>query len=225
MLVALLVDRNPLSAFELLRRAGRTADGVLAQIMTSIAGLDQSGDDLPRWRAILDELRDDIMAGYDNDEALGEDRLDISRDVRALAAVLASNHAVPPLSVGLFGDWGSGKSFFMAKLRERIARLAEAAKDHPERESWEALFEAILAKQVTAAGDLPAWRDEIASEARYKGEREVTLLDRLAHRDGDFADWDAVYDAVCQVARFSFQTGRVLQYVAAASMPTSSESH
>ncbi|MGC4094431.1 MAG: P-loop NTPase fold protein [Polyangiaceae bacterium] len=47
--------------------------------------------------------------------------------MRALAAVLASTQVEPPLSVGLFGDWGSGKSFFMGKLRQRIAELAAAA--------------------------------------------------------------------------------------------------
>ena len=29
----------------------------------------------------------------------------------------------PPLSLGLFGDWGSGKSFFIAKLRESIKQI------------------------------------------------------------------------------------------------------
>jgi hypothetical protein len=29
----------------------------------------------------------------------------------------------PPLAVGLFGEWGAGKSFFMEKMRERVAEL------------------------------------------------------------------------------------------------------
>lgn len=64
------------------------------------------------------------FAGYDNDDAHGDDRLDIGREVHALAAVLASHQITPPLSVGLFGDWGSGKSFFMNELRDRIETLA-----------------------------------------------------------------------------------------------------
>jgi hypothetical protein len=133
-LAALLIDRSPLSAFELLRRAGRTADGLLAQLvgpMCEVAGCDPA-----RMRAVLDELREAVVAGYDNDEASGEDRLAIGGDVRALAAVLASTQITPPLSVGLFGEWGTGKSFFMKKLRERVDQLAGAARARQSRESW-----------------------------------------------------------------------------------------
>ncbi|HEX7836412.1 MAG TPA: P-loop NTPase fold protein [Kofleriaceae bacterium] len=133
-LAALLIDRSPLPAFDLLRRAGRTADGLLAQLvgpMCEVAGCDPA-----RMRAVLDELREAVLAGYDNDEASGEDRLAIGGDVRALAAVLASTQITPPLSVGLFGDWGTGKSFFMKKLRERVDQLAGAARAREHRESW-----------------------------------------------------------------------------------------
>ena len=46
-----------------------------------------------------------------------------------MAAVLAASATAPPLSVGLFGDWGSGKSFFMRRLRDRIQDLATASED------------------------------------------------------------------------------------------------
>src|SRR5262249_33804165 len=134
---ALLTDRRPLTAFELLRRARRTPEGVLAQFRRWLEGMQpDSGDDLELRNRIFDELRDDVVAGYDNDEAHGEDRLNIASDVRALAAVLASTQVTPPLSVGLFGDWGTGKSFFMAKLRERIDQLAAAAEARPTADSW-----------------------------------------------------------------------------------------
>jgi predicted KAP-like P-loop ATPase len=34
----------------------------------------------------------------------------------------------PPLSIGLFGEWGSGKSFFMQKMKERVRQIASAAR-------------------------------------------------------------------------------------------------
>ncbi|MCE6997845.1 KAP family NTPase [Saccharothrix sp. S26] len=43
-----------------------------------------------------------------------------------LAAVIAERATPTPLSVGVFGDWGSGKSFFMGMLRGRIGELAES---------------------------------------------------------------------------------------------------
>lgn len=133
---SLLTDSRPLPAFEVLRRAGRTEGGVLAQFRQWLCAIGPGNDDCEIWKELFAEHRDDVQAGYDNDEAKGEDRLGIDRDVRALAAVLASTKVTPPLSVGLFGDWGSGKSFFMGKLRERIEQLAAAARGKPEEESW-----------------------------------------------------------------------------------------
>lgn len=71
------------------------------------------------------------LAGYQSDEPEGQDLLDITREVEALATVLAAKEASPPLSLGLFGDWGTGKSFFMRRLERRIRILqddAQAAK-------------------------------------------------------------------------------------------------
>jgi hypothetical protein len=67
----------------------------------------------------------------------------------------------------------SGKSFFMAKLRERIDQLAAAARAKPTAESW------------------------------FCGRRgEIIQI--------EFGDWPALRRAVRRVARFSFETGRVL---------------
>lgn len=49
-----------------------------------------------------------------------KDQLDFEVDVNALASVIAYREVKPPLAIGLFGNWGSGKSFFMNKLQERI---------------------------------------------------------------------------------------------------------
>jgi hypothetical protein len=64
------------------------------------------------------------LAGYEPDTVRGIDRLGIGGEVNALCAVLAARGVEPPLSVGLFGDWGSGKSFFMEQMRRRIRELA-----------------------------------------------------------------------------------------------------
>lgn len=65
---------------------------------------------------------------YSNDAAAGTDRLGIGRDVDALAYLIAARDVVPPLSIGLFGDWGSGKTFFMGQLKKRVEKLAAAGK-------------------------------------------------------------------------------------------------
>ena len=55
--------------------------------------------------------------------SLASDLVDIRAEVDAFAYLIASRGLKPPLAIGLFGDWGSGKSFFMGAVRERIDRL------------------------------------------------------------------------------------------------------
>ena len=54
-----------------------------------------------------------------------KDDLGFQCDVDALAAVVAYREVSPPLAIALFGNWGSGKSFFMNKLLDKIKKLAE----------------------------------------------------------------------------------------------------
>ena len=59
------------------------------------------------------------------------DHLGIEPEVEALCWVIAARDTVPPLSVGLFGDWGSGKTTFMALMQARIRDLAEQSRTAP----------------------------------------------------------------------------------------------
>lgn len=71
-----------------------------------------------------------LIAGYASDTIdIAKDDIGISQDVETLASVMLAREVVPPLAIGLFGEWGSGKSFFMrsiASAAERIARRAKA---------------------------------------------------------------------------------------------------
>jgi hypothetical protein len=59
----------------------------------------------------------------------------ITPDYMALASLMASRNLKPPLSIGLFGNWGSGKSFFMDKLHGAVANLAASATEVDEENS------------------------------------------------------------------------------------------
>ena len=65
---------------------------------------------------------------FDADAYTSKDLLSIEDEVAALAYVIASKRTVPPLAIGLFGEWGSGKTFFMSHLRKRIEDLAAGAR-------------------------------------------------------------------------------------------------
>ncbi|PPJ20766.1 hypothetical protein C5E44_03740 [Nocardia nova] len=60
---------------------------------------------------------------------MSADQLGVAPYVSMLATVIADRATPLPLSVGVFGEWGSGKSYFMAMLRERIRVLAMSGND------------------------------------------------------------------------------------------------
>ena len=120
------------------------------------AFLDQIGRDAPpdvvaAWHTYFDEAAAErrraalvvqepsgrAVAGLDVDVVADgmelTDELHVVDDVVTLCDMLAARGSVPPISVGLFGRWGSGKSYFMALMRRRIDELRNAAADAKKR--------------------------------------------------------------------------------------------
>ncbi|HEX5012714.1 MAG TPA: P-loop NTPase fold protein [Candidatus Limnocylindrales bacterium] len=64
------------------------------------------------------------VAGFQSDDATGDDLFGLDDEIDALATVIAASSVEPPLAIGLFGDWGTGKTFFMNMLTERIDQIA-----------------------------------------------------------------------------------------------------
>jgi|GEM_PF-3695473 len=131
-----------------------------------------------------------------------EDKLDIRPDVEALAALIAYKDLSLPLAIGLFGHWGSGKSFFMSKLRKRIRDFQQdGEKDkaycreivHVEFNAWhysdanlwanlmvnifEHLQDHVEPKQKDAARKLLLQELESTREAMIAANKEVTDAD------------------------------------------------
>src|ERR1700730_8620912 len=76
------------------------------------------------------------MSGFNSDVYTDEDLLGIDKDVDAFATLIAARTVTPPLSIGIFGDWGSGKSFFMRRLMKRVDEITAKAResDKPQNE-------------------------------------------------------------------------------------------
>tara|TARA_R110001592_G_scaffold82752_3_gene245004 strand:+ start:6206 stop:9589 length:3384 start_codon:yes stop_codon:yes gene_type:complete len=55
----------------------------------------------------------------------GEDLLGFDQDINAFAAIIALKELTPPLAIALFGEWGSGKSFFMQSLSNKIDSISK----------------------------------------------------------------------------------------------------
>ena len=60
---------------------------------------------------------------------VNKDRLGIQEDVQTLAAIIAAKDTPLPLAIGLFGDWGTGKSFFMRSMESEVKVLEQRALD------------------------------------------------------------------------------------------------
>lgn len=67
-----------------------------------------------------------FISGYASDSIeIDKDLLDIQEDVRTLAMVMLAREVKPPLAIGLFGDWGSGKSYFMRAMRDVVREISK----------------------------------------------------------------------------------------------------
>ena len=55
-----------------------------------------------------------------NDEFDGTDRLDMDKYARALARLVLMAESKPPLTIGLYGEWGSGKSALMDLIKKEL---------------------------------------------------------------------------------------------------------
>ncbi|SEF21924.1 KAP family P-loop domain-containing protein [Amycolatopsis pretoriensis] len=111
--------------------------------------------------------------------ALTEDHLGVSPYVSMLATVIAAKDTPLPLSIGVFGEWGSGKSFFMGMLRgqvkslegtpghcAKIAQVGFNAWHYADANLWASLGDEIF-RQLAEPARRPGERDE-EHEARLR---------------------------------------------------------
>ncbi|MBL9166548.1 MAG: hypothetical protein JNN07_02265 [Verrucomicrobiales bacterium] len=155
LITALLMYRpngrvKPTSAWEILDDAGIDREILLAEFLNSLA---EGGPlaEREKWRRLAAEHTSRIaagaptrekkqgeslpqgpyMPGYGSDNPSGkpgDDCLNLESTVNALAHLIASPQLDGNLSLGVFGNWGSGKSFFMRRLRGAIGKLTDGAR-------------------------------------------------------------------------------------------------
>lgn len=114
-------DRPPF-AWDRLRRAGHRLKDLRLRLFDHVRQK-WPNDRQDVWRWLLVGPQTQLISRFADDQPRGTDRLFVEPYARALAAVVAAWETPQPLSIGIFGDWGSGKSFFMHLLSDAIADL------------------------------------------------------------------------------------------------------
>lgn len=114
---------------------------------------------------------------------LEKDQLEVTPFVSMLATVIADNSTPLPLSVGIFGAWGSGKSYFMGMLRAEVDRLTRSANPAYCGEIVQIGFNAwhyADSNLWASLGDQIFRR--LAGPAEDSGERRERLREELTHK-------------------------------------------
>ena len=134
------------------------------------------------------------------------DLLEIGAEVDALAYLTCSTKLDPPLAVGLFGDWGSGKSFFMRALQRRIDAITQGLRDRetPQRDFFPSVVQIEFNAWHYVEGNL--WASLVEHIFRNlrrhadEGEAEVRAAPR-AHPRADRGGGSSAEDARRDIAR------------------------
>lgn len=92
--------------------------------------------DLSSLLSLLNSLQVQIsiatQSGAHNDRVADEDQLEFKHYVAALSDLIISPDTEPPITLGIFGSWGTGKSFLLNHIRRRILRLSPYAENMPD---------------------------------------------------------------------------------------------
>ena len=131
----------------------------------------RAGVSLRSWLVENNPRTPASIAGFSSDNADGQpDLIGVSPEGNALAYLIASCDLTPPLAIGLFGEWGSGKSFLMRSVEDRVKGLTALVKDTPQREAsvWKNIRQIRFSAWEYVQGDL--W---------------AALLERIFHDLGD----------------------------------------
>ena len=116
----------------LLKHFGPPVDELRARLLVHLPHWGVA-DDVEVWRRLIDPAPatgadNRHVPAYAGDGTDGDDLIGITREVEAMASLVCAWSIEPPLSIGLFGEWGSGKSFFVKKMKERVWQIAAEAR-------------------------------------------------------------------------------------------------
>jgi hypothetical protein len=201
----------------------RIATDALRDALVRIVADRYPRDNAAAWTDRLVGPRRHVVATVQPDtipaDARARDELDLRRYSDAIAALIAASAQAPPLSIAVFGPWGSGKSFFMRMIHEAVGEFATAATrlvanaqatpffqrivqiefnawHYAESNLWASLVHAILVglqQALSPERDDNAAFDRLLSELSIRQAAESEARERLAVAETRKAEAAAAY--------------------------------
>ncbi len=108
------------------------------------------------------------VSGFSADTRTKKDLVGIGAEVDAFAYLISAVELNPPLAIGLFGDWGAGKTYFMQSLKERIFKITSDARQSGKPQKDLSVYKYIV--QI----EFNAWH-------YVEGELWASLVDNILH--------------------------------------------
>lgn len=130
-LLAAIIDEIRAVSLSRLAGAGLDLRAFRPHFLDKLKADASSVDDRAAWEAIFAEqdrrlAGTNYLPGYSADRTDVADALGVADEAAIFARLICYEQATPPLSVGLFGEWGSGKSFFMERIETEVDALVDA---------------------------------------------------------------------------------------------------
>jgi KAP family P-loop domain len=128
-LMAAYAFRNPSDHVDQVRGWGFDPDAWRFAFKTfAVRFNDQYNEDWSRLgHAVLSSAP--VIGSFTADDPLSTQRdlLGIEDEAAAFARIIAAGDVKPPLAIGVFGEWGSGKTFFMRRIHDTVKALSDGA--------------------------------------------------------------------------------------------------
>jgi hypothetical protein len=205
LLLAVLTQPETSFPTPLFESLGATLPELRGALRQSVAA--RPDEPVERWDQILAELPQEIP--FDLAGGIAADRVDptegipierddlgVGRYVTMFAKVIADKQTPMPLSFGLFGEWGSGKSYFMGLLRAQVDELKCSGDPRYHREIvqigfnawhysdsnlWASLGDEIFERLAGPGETNAARRERLREELGQKLQRRKELEDAAEH--------------------------------------------